>query len=122
MKYLITERQYNIIKESIPGVKSFQRMIDGIVDQLREKCDGVYMQEDDFLCEILDTIDTIKVDNIVINKDTGNNHIYIIFNYYSHSQPDVSEFYYSYIAPELKKFFGSPFFLRYKANQLIKPY
>lgn len=119
MKYIITERQYNIIKESIPGVKSFQYMIDGIVDQLREKCDDD-PQEDDFLCDILDVIDSIKVDNIVIDK--GNNQIYIIFNYYSHSQPDVSEFYYIYIAPELKKFFGSPFFLRYKTNQLIKPY
>lgn len=121
MKYLVTERQYNLIKESNIKVSFFQRLIDDHLNGMRKLCEED-MEYDEYMCEMLDMIDTIKVDKVVINHEERTYHIYIIFNYYSHTEPEFSEFYYGYIAPHLYKLFGEHFFLRYKTNQLIKPY
>lgn len=121
MKYIITERQHNIIKESNIRASSFKRLIDYHINDMRETCEED-MEYDEYMCEMLDMIESIDVEGLVPDSKNANYYIYLIFNYYSHGEPEFSDFYYSYIAPHLRKLFGTHFYLRYKANQLIKPY
>ncbi len=126
MKYIITEQQYNLIKESNRIVYTVQQLIDYIVEGLRRECEKDE-EFDKFICDFLYYVENIRVDNVTID-DQPNLYggekmlLYIIFDYYGTSEPEVHEFFDIALRGKLKDMLGTSVYLRYKTNQLIKPY
>jgi hypothetical protein len=91
MNYIITEKQYNLIYESNKLSQSINKLIDYYLVTKKEECEKNSEPDDEFLCEFLEMIQNIKVHDI---KDLEKNPtIYLIFDYLSHSEPELSDFY-----------------------------
>lgn len=123
MKYIITEDQYNVIKENEGMISSIQSLIDYYFEDILDKCDGEEFSNENLdLCEIVYHMYEIKVENLEFNTD-GKSIIYLVFTYILHSEPEgLYDFYTYYIQPKLEKFFGTKFILRYKTKPYINPY
>jgi len=124
MKYIITEEQHKRIVESNERlIPLIQKVIDKQLHRLWEICEEENDDDYDYMCEVQDMIEKITVDHIENIDDKENSvYLYLIFDYLSHTEPELYDFYYAYIRPRLKQIFGTNFTLRYKANQLIQPY
>jgi hypothetical protein len=125
MKYIITEKQHNLIKESKSLKNSFQKLVDFYLESKKNECENDLI-DDEYLCEFLDIIDKITVYDVKLTDNSGSDKnkglIYLIFDYWSHQDPEFSDFYYQYLGKYIKQLMGVSFILRYKPNQLIKPY
>jgi hypothetical protein len=124
MKYIITEQQHKrLIESNDKLVPYIQKVIDKQLHRLWEICEEENDDDYDYMCEVQDMIEKITVDHIENIDDKENSvYLYLIFDYLSHTEPDFSDFYYSFIKTRLKELFGINFILRYKGNQLINPY
>lgn len=124
MKYIITEQQHKrLIESNDKLVPYIQKAIDKQLHRLWEICEEENDDDYDYMCEVQDMIEKITVDHIENIDDKENSvYLYLIFDYLSHTEPDFSDFYYSFIKTRLKELFGINFVLRYKGNQLINPY
>jgi hypothetical protein len=126
MKYIIRESQYNLIKESNRRIYAIQQLIDYIVEGLRRECEKDE-EFDEFICDFLYHVENIRVDNVEISDKLNamgeeKMLLYIIFDYYGISEPEIHEFFDIALRGKLKDMLGTSVYLRYKANQLIKPY
>jgi hypothetical protein len=126
MEYIITEQQYQLIKESNRRVHGIQHLINYIVEGLRRECEKDE-EFDEFICDFLYYVENIRVDNVEISDkltSMGKEKmlLYIIFDYYGTSEPEINEFFDIALRGKLKDMLGTSVYLRYKANQLIKPY
>jgi len=124
MKYIISEQQHRRLMESNDKLVPYiQKAIDKQLHRLWEICEEENDDDYDYMCEVQDMIEKITVDHIENIDDKENSvYLYLIFDYLSHTEPDFSDFYYSFIKTRLKELFGINFVLRYKGNQLINPY
>jgi len=124
MKYIITEEQHIRLMESNDKLVPYiQKAINDQLHRLWEICEEENDDDYDYMCEVQDMIEKITVDHIENIDDKENSvYLYLIFDYLSHTEPDFSDFYYSFIKTRLKELFGINFILRYKGNQLIQPY
>jgi hypothetical protein len=124
MKYIITEEQHRRLMESNDKLVPYiQKAINDQLHRLWEICEEENDDDYDYMCEVQDIIEKITVDHIENIDDKENSvYLYLIFDYLSHTEPDFSDFYYSFIKTRLKELFGINFILRYKGNQLINPY